>query len=237
MISRTGDINFFKEYVTIMKPVAVSLDILQGEDKAYAGILLPVLTVCLRKLTAARASRILYCEPLLNALLNGIKARFAVQLNDEEFILAAAFHPQFKLKWWEGEEEKLRAVKTKMINLVRSKLISRTQKSCSSSDEEERAETAETFFSDLRKFDRNVDEAEQLVSRYLEEPVSTSLPDALSFPCVAFTELFRKYNTPIPSSAAVERLFSLGKDILKPKRARLSDEHFEMLVFLKGNML
>ena len=44
-----------------------------------------------------------------------------------------------------------------------------------------------------------------------------------------------QYNTTLPSSAAVERLFSLDKDILKPKRCGLSDEHFEMLAFLKGN--
>ena len=46
-------------------------------------------------------------------------------------------------------------------------------------------------------------------------------------------ELFVKYNTarPISSSAAVERLFTIGKDVLKPKRSGLSDEHFEKLVF------
>ena len=43
-----------------------------------------------------------------------------------------------------------------------------------------------------------------------------------------------QYNTAIPSSAAVERMFSVGKDVLKRKRARLSDVHFEMLVFLKA---
>ena len=37
------------------------------------------------------------------------------------------------------------------------------------------------------------------------------------------------------SSAAVERLFSIGKDILKPKRCGLSDNHFEMFSLLKGN--
>ena len=50
-------------------------------------------------------------------------------------------------------------------------------------------------------------------------------------------KLFVQYNTTIPSSAAVEKIFSTGKDILKPKskRASLSDKNFERLVFLKGN--
>ena len=56
-----------------------------------------------------------------------------------------------------------------------------------------------------------------------------------SFATTSLREQFIKFNTPIPSSAAVERLFSLGKDILRPKRAGLSNEHFNMLVFLKGN--
>ena len=48
-------------------------------------------------------------------------------------------------------------------------------------------------------------------------------------------DLFIKFNTPISSSAAVERLFSIGKDVLKPKRSRLTDKHFEMLLFLRKN--
>ncbi|KAG7173141.1 hypothetical protein Hamer_G008669 [Homarus americanus] len=51
----------------------------------------------------------------------------------------------------------------------------------------------------------------------------------------ATRELFIKYNTPIPSSVAVERMFSMGKDVLRPKRSKMSDKHFEMLVFLWGN--
>jgi hypothetical protein len=51
----------------------------------------------------------------------------------------------------------------------------------------------------------------------------------------ALVKTFLKYNTPLPSSAAVERLFSTGKDVLRAKRASLSDGAFDALMFLKGN--
>ena len=51
----------------------------------------------------------------------------------------------------------------------------------------------------------------------------------------AWVKAFIMYNTTVPSSAAVERLFSIGSDILRPKRTRLSSKNFEILVFLKGN--
>ena len=54
------------------------------------------------------------------------------------------------------------------------------------------------------------------------------------FADAALKKLFVQYNICLPSSAAVERLFSMGKHILKPKRFGLSDKHFEMLAFLKG---
>ncbi|KAG0721706.1 hypothetical protein GWK47_045901 [Chionoecetes opilio] len=37
-------------------------------------------------------------------------------------------------------------------------------------------------------------------------------------------------------SAAVERLFSQGADIIKAKRASLTSANFERLIFMKGNM-
>ena len=46
--------------------------------------------------------------------------------------------------------------------------------------------------------------------------------------------MFIHSNTAILSSAAIERLFSVGKDVLKPKRSGLTDQTFEMLVFLNG---
>ena len=51
-----------------------------------------------------------------------------------------------------------------------------------------------------------------------------------------FLSLFLKYNTPLPSSQSVERLFSYGSDILRPKRSALSSPNFEKLMFIKGNL-
>ncbi|KAG0718173.1 hypothetical protein GWK47_007830 [Chionoecetes opilio] len=51
-----------------------------------------------------------------------------------------------------------------------------------------------------------------------------------------WVDLFIRYNTPLLSSAAVERLFSTAGDVLRAKRSSLEEVNFEELVFLKGNM-
>ena len=52
----------------------------------------------------------------------------------------------------------------------------------------------------------------------------------------SWVDVFIKCNTPLPNSAAVKRLFSMGAAILTAKRASLTSRNFQGLVFLKGNL-
>lgn len=64
--------------------------------------------------------------------------------------------------------------------------------------------------------------------RSLPHTSNSSLP-------VQLHEAFIDFNTTLPSSAPVERLFSLGKRVLTPTRTLLSDKNFEVLIMLAAN--
>lgn len=65
---------------------------------------------------------------------------------------------------------------------------------------------------------------------------SDNLTDSAFMGEKVFIDSFIKYNTAVPSSAAVERMFSSAKEIFRDKRASLGDDSFDRLVFMKGNM-
>lgn len=46
---------------------------------------------------------------------------------------------------------------------------------------------------------------------------------------------YLKFNTTIPSSAPVERLFSGGGHLMDKKRGKMADKNFEMTLLLKHN--
>ena len=126
--------------------------------------------------------------------------------------------------------EKESQLEMRLINVVE-----RQSRSHESSGEEVLVEDPnDDFFGSLFESFAKTSVA-KMVESYLRNPPNKDILAALSV-CKNLKNVLIKLSTPLPSSAAVERLFSLGKDVLRPKRASLSDEHFEMMVFLKGNL-
>ena len=57
-----------------MSPIAMSLDILQGEEKAYMGRLPPTLAGVLVKLKSKRNDDLNYCLPLLDCFIQEVES-------------------------------------------------------------------------------------------------------------------------------------------------------------------
>ncbi|XP_029952487.1 uncharacterized protein LOC115392103 isoform X3 [Salarias fasciatus] len=70
------------------------------------------------------------------------------------------------------------------------------------------------------------------VLHYLQT-ADTSMEILNQFPKIK--EICLRKNAALPSSAPVERLFSLGTLVLSPKRNRLSDKRFEKLLLMRYN--
>ena len=216
-----------------MKPLCQSLDILQSEEKAYYGILLPAVLVCAKKLTDIQEfDDLAVCKPLLFAILGGLKRRFQPCVETINCMLSAAFDPHFKLLWipllgFEDVAGVRVKIQQKMTLIVNNKVETDTHStSCQS------ASSDDEFFGGALAEKQQGNSSMKLLDDFLKEKHEfQSKGIATLLYSTTLRELFVKYSTAIPSSAAVERLFSLGKDVLKPKRSGLSDEHFEMLVF------
>jgi len=87
------------EYEEVMANVAECLDELQGEAKAYLGILLPTLHIMKQKLERIRDRRTLtFARPLVDALIRNYQKRFGHLYDDLGILMASATHPHYTPK-------------------------------------------------------------------------------------------------------------------------------------------
>ncbi|XP_070398294.1 uncharacterized protein [Nothobranchius furzeri] len=217
---------FLKEYISVMKPLTVALDILQGDECPY-GALLPTLTSLMSKTLALKDDLSKMTATLPDVIVKAIKTRFNAVLESQEGRLAAATCPKFKLRWLRDECSRVQ-VKELLITECRTTAAATADVP---QDSQPPASPDEMDFFDFEIQPRESFSAENEVTDYIRSGHELEILN--QFPIVK--KIYMKYNTPTPSSAPVERLFSLGGLVLSPKRNRLSDRRFEKLLLMRYN--
>ncbi|XP_065315835.1 uncharacterized protein LOC135924669 [Gordionus sp. m RMFG-2023] len=220
----SDDRDFIKEYCSIMRPVSKAIDILEGEKYMYLGYYTPTITqiiICMADVQVLK-----YCQPLKDTILASIEKRFN-NLYDNDNIIASILHPLFKTDWPWIRQERNKAKKEEILNLINT-LIPQSESQTNESCSKPTSLDVVGFF-DLKR--QNILDNE-LIENFIKSNNNTfSLYN--DFPKLKL--LFIKYNVVLTSSAPVERLFSLGKLIFGDKRARLLDNNFEINLLLKAN--
>ncbi|XP_057197189.1 uncharacterized protein LOC130558653 [Triplophysa rosa] len=213
---------FLTEYAAAMSPVAQATNVLQAEANAMMEWLLPTINLLTVKLDRVKLP-LKYCKPLVDALQVGIKNRFGHMSGDPELIAAAILLPKFRTAWTKDESTIKTGIDYMRQHIEEPSLQLADANRSSSSDDDD-------FFSALQSSQAQ-DGAKQL-DGYLA--CSADHMDLLkSFPAVC--KLSVKLNTPLPASAACERLFSIAGLVFSPRRARLNSRNFENQLLLKMN--
>lgn len=231
---------FIEEYVALMKPVAQALDKLQDENEVTLGYVLPTLVLLKKKIL--NVGDLSVSQKIKSGLIASIEKRFPMLdlLNpmSKPYILAAVSHPKFKMSWIDSQE-----IQETVKNMFVEECLNSVEKleSPASETSGEKSSKDDDFFSDLRSTpfcasddivksinEKNIIESQAL--NYLGEK-NRSTEIVLKHEIV--TKGFLKYNTTMPSSAPVERIFSTAMQIFTPRRNKLKPKTFEQLLILK----
>ena len=159
--------------------------------------------------------------------------RFSHVFDSKEAIIAALPSPKFKVKWVDLQEKK-DAYKQMMIDELHA------LESVTVSEEDGRSGLNTTQHNEKKRdfYEFDTDDDEQTEDDVENEAVAY-FKNAKSLDCLSkypkIKQLFLRYNATIPSSASVERLFSLGSLVLSSRHNRLTDGKFARILLMRYN--
>ncbi|XP_075994830.1 uncharacterized protein zbedx [Genypterus blacodes] len=222
---------FLKEYVTVFHPLAFALELFQAEKKCYLGLVIPTVLSLKNKLNEQKAAAH-YLGDVINAIVMAIDVRFQELFASTEAKIATATTPQFRL-WWMAASEReemcsLLATEASQVEPCLETDANTSQKSSSNLSEDD-------FFSygPVKQTEQNQQRGvNEEIGKYIEG-TGKSLACLQDFPRVK--QLFLKYNTTLPSTAPVQRLFSQKGNLVTSQRNFLTDDYFERVQLLRYN--
>ena len=95
------EIDFLSEYSKVMRPLANALDAFQRVEKCLFCMALPKLVQLRHNLTQMMNSNLTYCEPLAQAIVNGLLLLLLdLVMPDAKYAAVAAIcNPKYKMRW------------------------------------------------------------------------------------------------------------------------------------------
>lgn len=232
--------HFLAAYCRVMKPLVIAMEVLQGEKTTYLGHLIPTILGLKSKLEKCTDKLV---APLVKALSAGIDKRFAAVLVDPDHLIASMLVPQFKMNFL--QEDMRLDMKRKVISYVKQVKTEHEAFSAPATGEGAHNNTDTTSDTGLDRDDED-DIFSFMNSPYQQPSVgcaitkeveeffaskANSITSVNDYPLVA--KAFQKANSTLPSSATVERLFSVAGLILTPRRCKMLDNMFDKMVFLR----
>lgn len=149
-------------------------------------------------------------------------------MDDTALVISAVLIPRFKLQWVPEAD------RDRVIQLLKTEVSRLPHREHHVTSDPPATGEPEDFFSFDEEGHCRRDSEAQDVMLYLQSD-DKDVKDILKYPTLH--SLFLKFNAAVPSSASVERLFSLAGDVFRRKRGKLSDKNFEIQLLLRANKL
>lgn len=223
-------------YLKVMEPVAVSLDKLQGEKNGNQGFILPTVKTMrfnIEKVDGGNCTKS-FKQTMLDVVDRRFRKFYKMDETNRELIVATMSTPRFKNGFIENDYEADNARK-----MLIDECIKLTPNEMETDGEEATATTStdDDYFLSFgtRRYGRrnSIEQTvEQEVDRYSNDRRKENIM-LTDYPIIS--TVFRKFNTTLASSGAVERVFSQTSLILTPRRNRISAQNFEFTLLLKYN--
>ncbi|CAD6220035.1 GSCOCG00011541001-RA-CDS, partial [Cotesia congregata] len=232
---------FMEEYCRCLQPIAQAIDVLQGDQTASYGHLLPTLIITRKKLLACKDLRFHYCQKLISGLVGAVEKRFKnifdVVNEGKTAAVAAASHPMFKLRWLshlskEAQDNVMKAIQDAIISFPETPDNQPQQLETSSTDDFFNFEDDLSITAASTSVITNPSPAFINFVKFTAE-TRTDFQILNFYPTVR--EIFLKANTILPSSAPVEGLFSYATMFDLPKYNKLTNQNFELRVVMQYN--
>jgi hypothetical protein len=237
------DFLYIDEHLQCTKPIAEALDILQGEQNMYYGIFLPTILACERKLRLLTEKTWVYCNSWVQALHSSLWTRFSKYFEFDSAsahnaAIAAFSYPRFKKQWLPAvdpihQESLLNVFKQRVSRCHGSVQEPESTASNTVAEEDAYFEFGETSTSSTgSSYPSNSNLAWEIFQYFNDAEKDLHMLDR--YPTIK--QVFLEYNTPLPSSAPVERLFSYAGMHNLPKSNRQADKLFKARVLMKANL-